>query len=98
MIKGESEDIPEEEAVCRICMIELNEGGDTMKLECDCKGELSLAHQECVVKWFSLKGNKNYEVCKQEVRNLSVTLLRVELVPASNAGQASHQANLQPLR
>lgn len=97
---SEGEDIPEEEAVCRICMIELREGGDTIKLECNCKGDLALAHQECAVKWFSIKGNKNCEVCKQEVQNLPVTLLRIQYVPAAgtHSGNGSHQTTFHPIR
>ncbi|CAA6671800.1 unnamed protein product [Spirodela intermedia] len=68
--EDDGQDIPEEEAVCRICFIELAEGGESLKMECSCRGELALAHQECAVKWFSIKGNKTCDICKQEVKNL----------------------------
>ncbi|KAG0565481.1 hypothetical protein M758_8G189100 [Ceratodon purpureus] len=80
--KGSTKDeveeaIPEEEAVCRICMDSLTEDyGETLKMECRCRGEMALAHKECAFKWFGIKGDRVCEVCGSVVSNIPVTVVR----------------------
>jgi E3 ubiquitin-protein ligase DOA10 len=46
-----------DEAICRICLDQLTEG-ESWRLECHCKGDMALAHEECAVRWFNLRGRR----------------------------------------
>ncbi|XP_076906650.1 uncharacterized protein LOC143562832 isoform X2 [Bidens hawaiensis] len=89
------EEIAVEEAICRVCMDTCDEGNQFM-LACCCKGALKLMHEKCVVKWFSIKGDKMCDVCGREVTNLPVMLFRKRSYAQLPAITAPNQQGLDP--
>ncbi|CAN6867212.1 unnamed protein product [Brassica oleracea] len=71
-------------------MVELGQDSEAFNMECMCKGELALAHRECTIKWFTIKGNITCDVCKQDVKNLPLTLLRVKDPQDRSSREAEH--------
>uniref|UniRef100_A0A7N0U4L6 RING-CH-type domain-containing protein n=1 Tax=Kalanchoe fedtschenkoi TaxID=63787 RepID=A0A7N0U4L6_KALFE len=77
------DDITEEEAVCRICLEELGEELETFKLECNCRGDLALVHRGCSQRWFNMRGNRTCEICRKEVKNITVKIWRMPVIDLS---------------
>uniref|UniRef100_A0A7N1A6M0 RING-CH-type domain-containing protein n=1 Tax=Kalanchoe fedtschenkoi TaxID=63787 RepID=A0A7N1A6M0_KALFE len=80
----DEDDITEEEAVCRICFEELGEELETFKLECDCRGDLALVHMQCSQRWFNIRGNRTCEICRKEVKNITVKVRRMPTIDLSS--------------
>ncbi|QDZ19603.1 RING-CH-type domain-containing protein [Chloropicon primus] len=59
---------------CLICLEPLTEedfaSGEAITLQCQCKGDIALRHKACAVKWASVKGSLECDICKATIRNL----------------------------
>ncbi|XP_052206700.1 uncharacterized protein LOC127811043 isoform X4 [Diospyros lotus] len=65
-------------------------------MDYSCKGALRLIHEEHAVKCFSMRGNKQCDVCGQEVSNLPVILLQPPTSMQRNNTLDHNQQNLNP--
>ncbi|CAA7407646.1 unnamed protein product [Spirodela intermedia] len=88
LLEWEFINLPNLQVVCRICLTDLADGGEILKLQCSCKGDLAMPHRECAVKWFTVKCKKNCEVCEED-QNLPVILLRLQNIPSAGAVPSS---------
>lgn len=52
---------------CRICL----EEGDMIQ-PCDCRGTSAHVHEECLIKWLSMSGRSNCEICHYEYEFVEV--------------------------
>ncbi|GMH38115.1 hypothetical protein BSKO_05999 [Bryopsis sp. KO-2023] len=59
---------------CLICLEPLTpddfESGEAMSLACECKGDMSLRHRACALKWVNVKGDLICDICRSPINNL----------------------------
>ena len=65
---------PEEEQMCRYCMIP--EAGGSLVAPCECRGSLERCHMECLQRWYQQKRSMTCELCRQPYHEV----IRAELV------------------
>ncbi|GAQ90881.1 Zinc finger RING-CH-type domain containing protein [Klebsormidium nitens] len=54
---------------CRICHTVGTEE-PVIDIGCDCRDGLNLAHQTCIMQWFTSRGSNECEICKSEAKNI----------------------------
>lgn len=76
---------------CRICLDSDPESGPLETLSCHCKGDLSLAHQQCAYRWFTVTRKSGVcELCRGTAWNFvipSQESLVPEVTPADAASR-----------
>ncbi len=76
---------------CRICLDSDPESGPLVTLSCHCKGDLSLAHQQCAYTWFSVTRKSGVcELCRGTAWNYVIPS-QEPLVPEVTPAEAARR-------
>eukprot|EP01025_Chloroclados_australasicus_P019325 TRINITY_DN2053_c0_g1_i1.p2 TRINITY_DN2053_c0_g1~~TRINITY_DN2053_c0_g1_i1.p2 ORF type:complete len:395 (-),score=57.06 TRINITY_DN2053_c0_g1_i1:639-1823(-) len=64
----------QDQPICLICfeplLAEDFESGEAIQLQCSCKGDVAMRHQQCAIRWSKVKGDNICDICKKPILNI----------------------------